>query len=213
MFKSTVIAVVLMLSQPGASSGQTSFARTDDLVPVFRAEVWADTVTDFTNRVTAYSELRRQLESRLPAVTVTDDVGQLRRGRRALAGAIRVARSGAVQGEFFTAATTAQFQLVLARMIMNEPVQLLVRLAFRLQDTQIVGDPDWVARDRYDIEAKTGRPARIRPDEMSALMQNLLADRFSLKFHWETRTIAVLPLRVEKENHGLNRRPQGQSTA
>jgi hypothetical protein len=114
VLKSAVIAVVLMISQPGAGRAQTSFATTDDLVPVFRVEVWADTVTDFSTRVDAYSELRRRLESRLSAVTVTDDVGQLRRGRRTLAGAIRVARSGAAQGEFFTPATTAQFQRVLA---------------------------------------------------------------------------------------------------
>jgi hypothetical protein len=117
MFKCAVIAVVLTISQPGAGSAQTFLARPDDLVPVFRNGVWADTVTDFTNRVEAYSELRRRLESGLPAVTVTDDVGQLRRGRRALAGAIRIARSGATPGEFFTAATGAQFQLVLARIM------------------------------------------------------------------------------------------------
>ena len=114
MLKSAVIALVLTTSQPGAGSAQTSSATTDDLVPVFRAEVWADTVTDFTNRVDAYSELRRRLESGLPAVMVTDDVGQLRRGRRSLAGAIRSARSGAVQGEFFTPATSVRFQRVLA---------------------------------------------------------------------------------------------------
>ena len=117
MLKSAVIVLVLMMSQSGAGSAQTFFAAPDDLVPVFRVEIWADTVTDFTNRVDAYSELRRRLESGLPAVTVTDDVGQIRRGRRTLAGAIRVARSGAARGEFFTAATSAQFQLALARIM------------------------------------------------------------------------------------------------
>ena len=120
MFKlltSAVMAVVLTIAQPGAVSAQTSFAPTDDLIPVFRADVWADTITDFTNRVTAYSELRRQLENQLPAATVTDDVSQIRRGRRTLAGAIRAARSGAVQGDLFTAATSARFQLVLARVM------------------------------------------------------------------------------------------------
>lgn len=118
MLKSAVIAVVLTLSQPGAGSAQTSFAPPpDELVPVFRAEVWADTVTDFTTRVNAYSELRSRLESRLPVMTATENVGQMRRGRRTLAGAIRVARSGAAQGEFFTAATSAQFQLALARIM------------------------------------------------------------------------------------------------
>src|SRR6185436_18290460 len=100
MLKAAVFAVVLTISQPGAGSAQTSVATLEDLVPVFRVEVWADIAPDFTNRVNAYSELRRRLESRLPAVTVTDDVGQIRRGRRTLAGAIRAARSGAVQGEF-----------------------------------------------------------------------------------------------------------------
>jgi len=111
------MALVLVTSQPGTGSAQTSSETTDGLVPVFRAEVWADTVTDFTTRVSAYSELRGRLESRLPAVTVTDDVGQLRRSRRSLAQAIREARPGAVQGEFFTAATSAQFQIVLARIM------------------------------------------------------------------------------------------------
>jgi len=69
VLKSAVIAAVLMIAQPGAGSAQTSFVTTDDLVPVFRVEVWADTVTDFSNRVDAYSELRRRLESRLPAVS------------------------------------------------------------------------------------------------------------------------------------------------
>jgi hypothetical protein len=117
MLKSVVIAVLLTMSQPSVDSAQTSFSTPDNLVPVFRVQVWADAVTDFTNRVNAYSELRRRLESQLPAVTLTDDVRQIRRGRRALAGAIRVARSGAVQGELFTIAASAQFQLVLARIM------------------------------------------------------------------------------------------------
>jgi hypothetical protein len=117
MLKSAVIAFFFAISQTDAGSAQTFFARPDDLVPVFRVEIWADTMTDFTNRVDAYSELRRRLESGLPGVTVTADVGQIRRGRRTLAGAIRAARSGAAQGEFFTAATSAQFQLALARIM------------------------------------------------------------------------------------------------
>jgi hypothetical protein len=116
MLKSAFIVIFLTISQPGAGSAQTSSGTPDDL-PVFRAEVWADTVAGFTDRVTAYFELRRQLESRLPPLTVTNDVDQINGGRRSLARAIRVARPGAVQGEFFTAATSAQFQLMLTRMM------------------------------------------------------------------------------------------------
>jgi hypothetical protein len=114
---SAAIAIVLVVAQPCLGTAQTLSATTDERIPTFRVEIWADISTEFAVRVNTYVELRRQLESRLPDVTVTDDVGQLRRARQSLARAIRVARPGAVQGEFFTAATSAQIQLVLARVM------------------------------------------------------------------------------------------------
>jgi hypothetical protein len=91
---------------------------TEALSSQFQVHVWGDAGTEFTNRIETYYDLRARLEHRLPAVTVTADVGQIRRGTRALARAIRVARPGAVEGEFFTAATGTEFKRVLA-LIMN----------------------------------------------------------------------------------------------
>jgi hypothetical protein len=54
------------------------------------------------------------LEVGLPVVTVTNDVRQIRRGTRSLAKAIRLARVGAAQGEFFTAETSVELKRVLA---------------------------------------------------------------------------------------------------
>ena len=112
LLRSAVVAVAMTLGQPGAGTAQTS-APTPDIVPRFRVAIWVDPLTEFADRVDAYSELRRGLEERLPEVTVTDDVGQLRRARRSLAKAIRRARDGASQGEFFTPAASAQLHLVL----------------------------------------------------------------------------------------------------
>ena len=117
LFRSAVIAIAITMAQPGAGTAQTFVATTDELIPSFRAEVWVDAVTDFTVRVLAYSDLRQQLAGRLKPVTQTADVRQLRRERHSLARAIRGARLGSVQGEFFTAATTAQLQLVLTRIM------------------------------------------------------------------------------------------------
>ena len=114
---SAVIALAMTVAQPGAGTAQTSATATGEFIPSFRAEVWADTVTDFTVRVGAYSDLRSRLERQLPRPTMTADVGQIRRERRSLARAIRGARPDPVEGEFFTAATSAQFQLVLARIM------------------------------------------------------------------------------------------------
>jgi uncharacterized protein (TIGR03435 family) len=95
--------------------------------------------------------------------------------------------------------------------IVNEPVKLLVRMAFQLQDSQIVGDPAWLISDRYDIEAKTGRPEKITPEQMPQLMQALLTGRFHLKFHRETREIPVYALVPAKGGPKLKRASEGEA--
>jgi uncharacterized protein (TIGR03435 family) len=48
----------------------------------------------------------------------------------------------------------------------------------------------------YDFEAKTDRP--VTRAEVAALFQGLLADRFQLQFHRESRTMPALILTVDK---------------
>lgn len=73
----------------------------------------------------------------------------------------------------------------------------LIKSAWMLQDSQ-VSAPGWLDSDRYDIEAKSGHPERIDDDHLQPLLQRLLADRFALKFHWETRELPVYALVVDK---------------
>jgi hypothetical protein len=75
--------------------------------------------------VTRYFDLRGRLADGLPAVTMTDDPREIRRRQRSLAKAIRLARLGAVQGEFFTVAAAAEFKFVLA-VIMNAKVWAVI---------------------------------------------------------------------------------------
>ena len=109
---SAAIVLFLTVAQPCPGIAQTLSATTDERIPTFRVEIWADISTEFAVRVNTYVELRRQIESGLQDVIVTDDVGELRRARRSLARAIRLARPGAVQGEFFTATTSADAENV-----------------------------------------------------------------------------------------------------
>lgn len=100
--------------------------------------------------------------------------------------------------------------------ITNEPVKLLIRAAFRIQNAQIAGGPGWLDTDRYDIEAKTGHPEKIEPDQMGPLLQSLLTERFNLKFHMETRELPVFALVVAKNEAGgrkLKRQVKDESTA
>ena len=96
--------------------------------------------------------------------------------------------------------------------ILNEPIKLLVRQAFRVQDSQIVGGPAWLDTDRYDIEAKTGSPEKVSPDQIGPLMQNLLAERFGLTFHRETREMPILALVAAKGGPKLKSKADGEAS-
>ena len=75
----------------------------------------------------------------------------------------------------------------------NVPLQIIIRQAFDVMDSQIVGAPAWVTSDRYDIVAKA--PDGIATAEaMRPLLRALLADRFKLTTHAEMRDLPVFNL-------------------
>jgi uncharacterized protein (TIGR03435 family) len=72
----------------------------------------------------------------------------------------------------------------------------LIGNAYDLPQYRITGAPEWLTTDRYDIEAKTeGAPSR---PQMMLMVQTLLADRFKLRVHRETREGQVYALSVAK---------------
>ena len=87
----------------------------------------------------------------------------------------------------------------------NIPVKVMIKLMYHLNDRQISGGPGWLETDPYDVEAKADRSHNI--DELHVMFQNLLADRFKLQYHKETRTLPAYELVVDKsgakltENH------------
>jgi len=96
--------------------------------------------------------------------------------------------------------------------ITNEPIKLLIRLAFAVQDSQIGDCPNWVETDRYDIEAKTGSPEKIKQAQIGVLMQALLVERFNLKFHRATREMPVYAMVVAKGGPKLKPAAEGESS-
>jgi len=61
--------------------------------------------------------------------------------------------------------------------------------------------PDWLREARYDIVAKA--PAGAAADQLPAMMRALLAERFKLRVHHETRDIPALSLVVGKDGPKL----------
>jgi uncharacterized protein (TIGR03435 family) len=82
----------------------------------------------------------------------------------------------------------------------NATVSFLIQYAYGIKDFQLSGGPGWIGSDTFDIDA-TGEKADDR--QFPQMMRGLLADRFQLKFHQETRTLPVYDLVVAKDGPRL----------
>jgi uncharacterized protein (TIGR03435 family) len=80
------------------------------------------------------------------------------------------------------------------------PVVMLIRTTYNLQDDQVVGGPDWLRSARFDITAKAADGTS--PTALGPMLQALLADRFQLSSHRETRELPVYAaVRARTDGH------------
>ncbi len=77
----------------------------------------------------------------------------------------------------------------------NVSLKDCMRVGFRVKDFQIEG-PDWLDSTRFDIVGKL--PAGSAQDQIPEMLQSLLADRFKLTLHRETKDHAIYALIVGK---------------
>lgn len=70
----------------------------------------------------------------------------------------------------------------------------LLRVAYAVQEFQIAGHPAWADVDRFDIDAKMEAGANSR--DWPLMLQRLLADRFKLAAHRESRDGPIYTLVV-----------------
>jgi len=78
--------------------------------------------------------------------------------------------------------------------LVNVTLLSVIRRAFGVLDPQIVGAPDWLSTERYDIVAITGDGTALTDQSRQTYLQSLLADRCQFSFHRETREILVYSL-------------------
>lgn len=77
------------------------------------------------------------------------------------------------------------------------PVMRMISLMYKIPDRQIIGGPDWINTDRWDIDAKADH-AGYSLDDLHIMFQNMLADEFKLQFHKETKEGPVYAMTVDK---------------
>jgi uncharacterized protein (TIGR03435 family) len=83
----------------------------------------------------------------------------------------------------------------------NASLRLMIQVAYRLKAEQVVGGPDWVATDTWDLNAKTDKPSTT--DDLRLMLQDLLAERFHLKLRRDTKELPAYILSVDKSGPKL----------
>ena len=78
--------------------------------------------------------------------------------------------------------------------VRNMTAKGLIQIAYGKRDFQIIGGPAWITSECFDIDAKAERPQRATHD----MEKSLLASRFHLEFHRETRETAAYSLGVAR---------------
>jgi uncharacterized protein (TIGR03435 family) len=76
--------------------------------------------------------------------------------------------------------------------LVNERLRDVILFAFDLLDFQLVGAPQWVADERYDINVRGAGP--LSPADKRDRLQRLLVDRFGLRVRSDMREQAVYAL-------------------
>ncbi len=78
----------------------------------------------------------------------------------------------------------------------NVTLQNLIVNSYLIFDFQVQGAPGWANSDRFDVEGKAeGNPSR---QQVRLMLRSLLADRFKLATHRETKEMPVYDLVVAK---------------
>jgi hypothetical protein len=73
----------------------------------------------------------------------------------------------------------------------------MISVIYRISIPQVGGGPDWIKTDHWNIDAKADHGG-YNLDQLHEMYRNMLADRFKLKFHRETREGSVYLLTIDK---------------
>ena len=94
----------------------------------------------------------------------------------------------------------------------NGPARILIGVAYPAAE-EIVGAPDWVTYENYDVTAVAG--ASATQDDIAAMMRSMLTQRFKLQARMDTRErpISALALARRDGTLGPNLRPSACAEA
>jgi uncharacterized protein (TIGR03435 family) len=81
----------------------------------------------------------------------------------------------------------------------------LLKNAYGLHEQEIAGGPKWLKTQKFDLVGDPETQTRPSSDNFKKMVQNLLADRFHLTAHHETRDLSVFAIVAAKSGPKLNK--------
>ena len=72
----------------------------------------------------------------------------------------------------------------------------LIASAYNVDTSNVAEGPSWLETDRFDILART--PPRTSPDTLKLMLRNLLAERFKLIVHTDSKSLPAVVLSTAK---------------
>jgi uncharacterized protein (TIGR03435 family) len=91
----------------------------------------------------------------------------------------------------------------------NATMVELIKTAWNVDADTVLGGPNWLETDRFDIIAKA--PPNTPPDTIRLMLRALLADRFKLELHKDTKPMPAFALTLGKGKPKL-KESDGSST-
>ena len=87
------------------------------------------------------------------------------------------------------------------------PLKALIQLAYTLPPDLVGGGPGWVDATRYDVEARAAGTATQH--QRLEMLKTLLAERFGLTFHYESKEASTYVLTTGKNGPKIKERKPG----
>jgi uncharacterized protein (TIGR03435 family) len=94
----------------------------------------------------------------------------------------------------------------------NRTLKTYIERAFYIGPNQVAGGPKWLDEDRFDIDAKAGQPTD-NDEELMVMLRALLAERFKLAFHRQTKPVEAYVLEVARGGPKLERASEPLSSS
>ncbi|MDP9049465.1 MAG: TIGR03435 family protein [Acidobacteriota bacterium] len=100
----------------------------------------------------------------------------------------------------------------------NISLKYLIVIAYNIKPDSLSGGPDWIDSSSYEINAKVfhpddSTPPKLTKSQRNQMLQSLLADRFKLVVHTETKDAPIYELTLAKSGPKFHETTPGDTFA